>query len=239
MAIESDNIKIPASDGGAFGAYFAKPEGNGPFPAIIVIQEIFGINADMRTKCHELAEQGYYAIAPDLFWRIEPDIELVDSDPEQLQRAFDLYNEFDESLGFADLKTTLGYVRNTKTCTDKAGALGYCLGGKLAYMMAAGTDIDATVGYYGVAIETMLDHAENIENPLILHIAEKDEFVNADAQSQIKTALEDNTNVTIHTYPGMDHAFARDNGMHYNAEAADKANAATKAFFQKHLTTTE
>lgn len=227
-------ISITAHDGGSFQAYIARPE-NTPAPVVIVIQEIFGINQELRDKCHELAAQGYIAVCPDLFWRIEPGIELVDSVPEQLQRAFDLYGQFDVKNGIADLKSTLDQVRKLDGSNGKVGCTGYCLGGKLAFMMATHSDIDASVSYYGVAIETMLDDSANIKAPLLMHIAENDQFVPPEAQAQIKGVLSDNPHVEIHSYPGADHAFARGNGMHYNEAAATLANGRTKTFLKDAL----
>ena len=230
-------IMISSHDGGTFKAYVAMPDTT-PAPAVIMIQEIFGINQEMREKCDALAKQGYIAICPDLFWRIEPGIELVDSIPEQLQRAFDLFGQFDTAHGVEDLKSTLGQIRTHPSCNGKVGTIGYCLGGKLAYMMATHTDIDAAGGYYGVAIETMLDDASHITHPLMLHIAEEDEFVPKDAQEQILSGLADNTHVTHHSYPGVQHAFARGQGMHYDENAATQANERTKTFLENHLRTT-
>lgn len=227
-------ICIPASDNGEFSAYIALPEVM-PAPAIIVIQEIFGVNQELRDKCDSLAKQGYIAICPDLFWRIEPNIQLIDSDEKQLERAFSLFGQFDIETGMDDLKATLSYIRNYDDCNGLVGCTGYCLGGKLAYMMAAQTDINASVSYYGVAIETMLDQAANIIAPLMLHIAEEDEFVNKEAQVQIKGVLSANTQTTIHSYSGANHAFARGNGMHYNKEAADLANQRTHDFLNSAL----
>lgn len=235
MSIETKTITIPAHDGGSFKCYLAKPEGKGPFPEIIMIQEIFGINQEMRDKCDEYAAKGYVTVCPDLFWRIEPDIELVDSDEAQLQRAFELFGEFDVNLGMHDLETTLGYMRFEKVCNKKVGCIGYCLGGKLAYMMAVATDIDATVSYYGVGIENMLDVAERIEKPTLLHIAENDEFVPADAQEAILSGLASNPHVTMHRYEGVNHAFARGQGMHYDEAQAKLANSRTAEFLEKNL----
>lgn len=227
-------VRIPASDGGAFSAYIAMPEVT-PAPAIILIQEIFGVNQEMRDKCDDFAAQGYIAICPDLFWRIEPGIQLVDSVEEQLQHAFDLFGQFDVDAGMQDLETTLGFMRNHGDCNGQVGCVGFCLGGKLAYMMSTRTDVDASASYYGVMIDEMLDQAENITTPLMLHIAEEDEFVPKDAQAKIKEALADHPQVIIHSYEGMDHAFARGNGMHYNAGAATFANTKTAEFFAQNL----
>ena len=237
MSITTKEIKIPAADGGAFMAYIAMPEDaeKQSHPAMVVIQEIFGVNSDMRKKCDAYAEQGYIAICPDLFWRIEPGVQLVDSEESQLNRAFELYDLFDEEKGLTDLKTTLGYIRNMRPCSKKVGAVGYCLGGKLAFMMACHTDVDATVGYYGVAIDTLVDQADGIDSPTMLHIAAEDEFVDKDAQRIMNDTLSQHPHVTLCTYEGVQHAFARYHGMHYDAEAAQLANSRTDTFFQSHL----
>jgi carboxymethylenebutenolidase len=221
-------ISIPAHDGGNFSAYIALPKKT-PAPCVIAIQEIFGVNQEMRDKCDALAAQGYIAVAPDLFWRIEPGIQLVDSVPEQLQRAFNLLGEFDVEKGIDDLKATLGFMRKYTGVDGKVGCVGYCLGGKLAYMMATRSDVDASVAYYGVNIENMLD--EHVGKPLLMHIAEEDQYVSKDAQEKIKAALAKNKNVTIYSYPGVEHAFARGQGMHYDEQAAQLANKRTAEFF--------
>lgn len=228
-------ISITSHDGKSFDAYIARPTDKPNAPVIIVIQEIFGINAELRAKCETLAKLGYIAIAPDLFWRIEPGIDLVDSVPEQLERAFELFGLFDTTLGIEDLRSTLDHAKTLEGSNGKVGCVGYCLGGKLAYMMATQTSVDASVGYYGVMIDQMLDQAKNISKPLMLHIAEKDEFVPPEAQKKIHFALSDNPLVILHDYAGADHAFARGEGMHYKEDAARLANERTTEFFAEHL----
>jgi carboxymethylenebutenolidase len=241
-------ITITATDGsGTFNAYVALPEADEPAPVIIAIQEIFGVNQDMRDKCDELAAQGYIAICPDLFWRIEPGIDLVDSKPAELERAFELFGLFDVDKGMEDLKATLKIARTltpqmtrggeggTPERGNKVGCIGYCLGGKLAYMMAAQTDIDTAISYYGVGIQDMLNNTAAIQNPLLIHIAGEDEFTPKDAQDEISAAFEEMSHVITHRYDGTDHAFARRNGMHYNADAATLANTRTAAFLREAL----
>lgn len=230
----SQNLTITAVDGGTFKAHIVMPEKT-PAPAVILIQEIFGVNAEMREKCDWLADQGYIAICPDLFWRIEPGIDLVDSDPEQLKRAFELFGLFDPQKGVADLKATLKAARNLKGSNGQVGCIGYCLGGKLAYMMATQTDVDAAVSYYGVGIGAMLSDAAKIKKPLLMHIAGHDQFVPAEEQAAIKAAMENVESADVHIYPGLDHAFARGNGMHYNEQAARLANDRTEAFLKQTL----
>ncbi len=227
-------ITIPASNIGEFNAYVALPDAC-PAPAVIVIQEIFGVNQELRDKCDALAERGYLAVCPDLFWRIEPGIELVDSDEAQLQRAFELFGQFDIDAGIDDLKATISHLRSYDACNGVVGCVGYCLGGKLAYKMAADSDINASVGYYGVGIEDMLDQASDVKKPLMLHVAEFDEFVPKEAQEQIKLTLMPNRLITVHSYPGAQHAFARGQGNNFHPEAANLANERTIEFLEAHI----
>lgn len=229
-----NTVEIQAHDGGHFKAHIAMPDKT-PAGAVILIQEIFGINQDMRDKCDQMADLGFIGIAPDLFWRIEPGVELYDSNPEQLQKAFHLFGAFDVALGVKDLKSTLSFLRKNPACNGHVGAAGYCLGGKLAYLLAAESDIDASVSYYGVGLEAMLDKAPAIKKPILLHIAGNDQFVPKDAQEKIIETLNDHDTAEIFHYPGLDHAFARENGMHYNAQAATLANERTATFLSAYL----
>ncbi|HZS83118.1 MAG TPA: dienelactone hydrolase family protein [Stellaceae bacterium] len=227
-------VTIKAADGGSFSGYAAMPAG-GTGAGILVIQEIFGVNKVMRDLVDGFAAQGYVALCPDLFWRQQPGIQLTDKTEAEWARAFELYKGFDEAKGVADLKASLAHLRGLPACTGKVGTVGFCLGGKLAYLMATRSDADCNIGYYGVAIEKALDEAAKITKPLMLHIAEKDEYCPPGAQQQIKAALGRNPRVTIHSYPGMNHAFARVGGQHYDKAAADTANRRSAEFFKAHL----
>jgi len=187
----------------------------------------------MRDLTDWLAGEGYVALCPDLFWRIEPGIDITDKTDAEWKRAFDLFGAFNVDHGVADIAATIRMLR--PMTTGKVGAVGYCLGGQLAYLTACKTDSDASVGYYGVNIQTRLADAEYLKKPLMLHIAGKDEFVNAGAQQEIIDDLRDNPLVTIHQYAEQNHAFARVGGAHYDKQAADEANARTLAFFKKNL----
>jgi len=228
------DVTIRAADGGSFSGYLATPK-SGKGPGILVIQEIFGVNTVMRDIADGFAAQGYAALCPDLFWRQEPGIQITDQTKEEWARAFQLYQGFDEAKGVDDLKATLAHLRKLPACTGKVGAVGYCLGGKLAYLMAARSDAECSVGYYGVGIDKALDEAGKIARPLMLHIAEQDEYCPPAAQQAIKAALGKNARVTIHSYPGVDHAFARNGGEHYDKAAAESANKRTADFFKQHL----
>ncbi len=228
------NITITASDGGSFDGYLASPEQE-PAPGIILIQEIFGVNQVMRDLADELAEKGFLVLCPDLFWRQQPGIQITDHSQAEWDRAFELFQGFDLDLGIADLIATLDRLRALGACTGKVGTVGYCLGGQLAYLLACRSTVDTAVGYYGVRIQDFLDESRNISRPLLLHMANEDQFVPKDAQQAIVSGLGDNPNVTLHRYPGMDHAFARRGGEHYDEEQATRANQRTLEFLNDGL----
>ena len=231
--MSGQDITINGTDG-SFAGYLASPAA-GRGPGIVVVQEIFGVNAAMRAIADEIAASGYFALAPDLFWRLEPGVQLTDKTDAEWQRAFALMNRFDAGLGVKDIQTTITQLRGVAGCTGRVGVVGYCLGGLLAYLAAARTDSDASVGYYGVNIQTMLDEAANIKKPLMLHIAGKDEFVPPEAQKQVMDGLAANPHAATHPYPGMNHAFARPGGKHYDQANAGLANSRTATFFRQHL----
>lgn len=223
------------TEAGAFSGYLALPPG-GRGPGLVVIQEIFGVNDVMRETCDRFAEAGFVALCPDLFWRLEPGIRLSDKIEEELQRAFDLMNRFNPDTGVKDIAATIAHLRGLEACTGKVGAVGYCLGGLLAYLTACHTDVDASVGYYGVGIADQLDQATQIKAPLLLHVAGHDQFVPSGEQKAMHEGLEPNPMVALHDYPEDEHAFARTGGKHYNPVAAETANQRTLDFFRDHLT---
>lgn len=230
----SKTITIKTLDGAAeFAAYCAIPHG-APRGAIVVIQEIFGVNAGIRQKCDKLAAAGYLAIAPDLFWRIEPGIELDPDVPEEMQRGLDLFGQFDQDTGIRDIEATIKAAR-ARVDGGKVGAVGYCLGGRLAYMTAARTDVDASVGYYAVGIDGLLSEKHAIARPLMLHIAGNDGFVSGEVQAAMHAGLDDHPRVTLYDYPGEDHGFATEMGKRRSEAAAELADSRTAAFFAEHI----
>ena len=220
---------------GDFQAYVAKPGSGGKTGAVVVLQEIFGVNAVMRSVTDDLAAAGFLAICPDLFWRIKPGIDITDQTPEEWKQAFDLFGKFDADAGIEDVKATMAAIRTDPGCNGKVGAVGYCLGGKLAFLSATRTESDASVGYYGVGLENLLGEAGNIKKPLMLHIADQDSFQTPQAREAIDAGLKGNALLTLHHYVGRDHAFARVGGEHYDAADAKLANDRTKEFFKKNL----
>lgn len=219
---------------GNFGAWLAEPAGT-PKGAIVVIQEIFGVNPGIRAKCDHWASLGYLGVAPDLFWRIRPDVELDPDVPEQFQEALGLMQKLDQNQAIADIEATIREARSRLPDGGKVGCVGYCLGGRLAFMTATRTDVDASVGYYGVGLEGLMGEKHAIARPLLLHIAGADHFVTPDKQALIHEGLDDHPKVVLHDYPGEDHGFATESGKRRSDAAARLADSRTDAFFAEHV----
>ncbi|WBV44128.1 dienelactone hydrolase family protein [Pseudoroseomonas cervicalis] len=228
-------ITIQASDGtGSFAAYLAMPK-QVPAGAVVMIQEIFGVNHAMRSLSDWVADMGFIAICPDLFWRQEPGVQLTDGSKEEWDRAFALMNGFDQQKGIEDLKATLAAVRVMPGCNGRAGTMGFCLGGRLAFMMATESDADCNISYYGVGIEGLLDGVSRVGKPLLMHIAELDRFVPEDARKKILAGVGGNAQIAAHVYPGVDHAFARMGGHSWDGRAATIANGRTAELLARCL----
>lgn len=229
-----DRIEIKGRNG-SFNAYVARP-GTLPAPAVVVLQEVFGVNADIRQHCDALAGQGFLAVAPDLFWRIEPGVDLSVTSEADWNHAMGLYQAFDRDAGTRDIKDTLDFVARLPECNGKIALLGYCLGGLMTFLTAERYAVDAAVAFHGAETEKYLGDAGGLHAPLLMHLAEEDEFMPKGTQAEIKAALADKPNVTIYSYPGQYHAFSRINSAHYNAEAAALANRRTSEFLRRELT---
>lgn len=227
-------IEIPAFDGRAFAAYIAKPA-NTSAPAIIVCQEIFGVNAAMRQICDDLAAQGYIAICPDLFWRQQPNVELSDKNDADVQKAYALYKDFHLENAIVDLLATLRVARSLTECNGTAGTVGYCLGGLLSYLFLSRSDLECGVSYYGVGIEAHFDAVADIRRPCLLHLGVTDELVPPATQKILQTGLGKNPAIHLQIYENAGHAFARPDGVNYQAEAATLANQRTHDFLAAHL----
>jgi carboxymethylenebutenolidase len=219
---------------GEIPVYVATPDDQTE-AAIIVIPEIFGVNAGIRKKCDDWAALGYVAVAPDIFWRFAPGAELDPDVPEQFQQALGYFGQYDPDLGVQDIEAAIHWLRHVQA-VDKVGVVGFCLGGRMAYMAAARTDIDASVGYYGVMIDQMLGESNAIANPLMLHIPTADHFVGPDAQAAIHAGLDDHAKVVLHDYVGLDHGFAAEMGSRRDDGGATLADQRTRDFFAAHLT---
>jgi carboxymethylenebutenolidase len=227
-------ITIEGQDG-SFEAYVAKPSAL-PAPAVVVLQEVFGVNADIREHCDEIARQGFIAVAPDLYWRQEPGVQLDASSDADWQHAVRLYQEYDRDSGARDVRDAAAVVAGLPDCTGKVGLLGYCFGGLMVFLTAARYGTDAGVAFHGGDTEKYLDEVDGLDAPLLVHLAEEDEFISRDAQAAIKDALARKPNAVVYSYPGQYHAFSRHNGAHYDAGAASLANQRSYDFLRKNLT---
>lgn len=228
------NTEIPTLDGdGMIPAYVARPAST-PRGAIIVQQEIFGVDTGIRTKADGWAARGYLAVAPDSFWRQQPGVELDADKPEEFQQAIGFMMKHDFDLGIRDIEAVIHWIRREEH-VPKVGLVGFCMGGRIAYMVAARTDIDASVGYYGVMIDQMLNEKHAIARPLMLHVPTADGFVPPEAQKAIHEGLDDHPRVTLHDYEGLDHGFAAEIGSRRDEAGAELADSRTAAFFAEHL----
>ena len=225
---------IKSFDGEEFDAYMALPA-SGYGPGIVVLQEIFGVNEYMRSVCDWYASHGFVAICPDLFWRQEPGVQLTDRSEAEWQKAFALYQGLDEVKAVGDSAAAVEFLRKHPVCSGQVGAVGFCLGGNLAWLLSVRFKPDCAVGYYGVSIEKTVGEADGLSSPLMLHIGGKDQYCPPDAQKEIHAALDANPLATIHDYPDQDHAFGRPGGEHYDANAAELANLRTLEFFVRNL----
>jgi carboxymethylenebutenolidase len=231
--MKTQNIRVKLRDG-EMGAYLAMPDRT-PAGAVVAIMEIWGVNDTMRNHAQEFAEAGFICLVPDLFWRQEPGVELSDGKPEDVRKAFDLYYDFDYDLGVRDMEDTVRFLAAMPGCSGKVGAVGYCLGGKLCFLLCCRTDIDCAVAYYGTYIEHSIREAPKLHRPFMLHMALRDRWVQAEVNELLERRLQPNPLVTIHKYPGADHAFARRGGRTYSKPEADRALGLSLGFFREHL----
>jgi carboxymethylenebutenolidase len=228
------NVTIKTNDGGEFSAYLSLPQSaKGKVPGIIMMQQIFGVNAEMRGFTDDFAAQGYVAICPDLYWRQQPGVQLMPGEPGAFDMARGYGAKFDTDKAVDDLKAAVGYLRTHPLCNGKIGTVGYCLGGLLAYLMAARSDAQCNVGYFGVRIEKYIAEAAKVAHPLMLHIPEADRYVPPAAQAIIIAGLEGKA--VLHRYPDADHAFNRVGAASYNAAVTALAYDRTASFLKRHL----
>ena len=229
-----ENQIVVKSPDGTFRAYISRPTSL-PAPAVVVLHEVFGVNADIRASCDELAAQSLIAIAPDLFWRQEPGVDLDVNSEADWQHGLRLYTAFDRDAGARDVMETVRTAVELRESTGKVALLGYCLGGLMVFLTASRYEVDAAVAYHGGETEKYLGEVGSLRAPLLMHLGEEDEFISKTAQAEIKAALAKKPNATVYSYPGQRHAFSRHNGAHYNAAAAALANARTREFLLQQL----
>jgi carboxymethylenebutenolidase len=218
------NITIQANDGsGTFSAYLLEPKQK-PTGVVVLIQEIFGVNQAMRDTAAWVVDMDFIAVCPDLFWRIEPGVDITDKSEAEWKKAFDLFNKFDQAKGIEDLKATVAVARKLPGGNGKVATMGYCLGGRLAFMMAEQSDADANISYYGVGLDNLLGDLGKVTKPLLVHIADADEFFPPEGRAKVVEAVKGHPRIACHVYPKANHAFARVGGVHWDGRAATIAN---------------
>ena len=237
MTVTTRYETIASGDGGEFAAYCAIPE-SGSGPGVLLFQEIFGINDNMRGLAEKLADAGYVTLVPDMFWRIEPRFERKDESG--IGDAFAMVQKFDFEQGVADIQATHAHLLGMAECTGKVGAIGFCLGGGLAFAAATrsrvdGRGPDAAVPYYGSPVNDQLDHVDALECPTMFHYGNNDSFIPEDKIAEVERAVSGKANVVFHRYDAG-HAFSNwDAPSMYQADAAELAWSRTLEFFSQHL----
>lgn len=228
-----DYLTIAVADG-SFQAFVERPAAD-TAPVVIVLHEVFGVNDDIRASCRELADRGFIALAPDLFWRQEPGLALSHWTEAEWQKGLALYQAYDRDRGAQDIADVIHFARALDGASGKVGVMGYCLGGLMTFLTTARHGADASVAYYPGSAEDYLAESDKVETPMIVHLAEQDEFITPAAQTAIHGAFADNPQVEVFAYPGCHHAFARHTGVHFDADAAALANGRTWRFLGERL----
>jgi carboxymethylenebutenolidase len=225
----ADTLEIPTSDGTLDG-YLALPE-QGTGPGMIVIQEIFGVGDYIKSAADRLAQLGYVAFAPDLYWRIEPH-----ATPEDLDEAMQFAQKLDHAKAVQDAVAALDTLRERPEVSGrKAGVLGFCLGGTLAWGVAAHGDPDTAVSYYGSGVPDMLGDAETITCPLLLHFGGADQFIPRERVDAVADFAETRANLECHIQEDAGHAFDNPSPMFHNPDAAARAWEITREFLARTL----
>ena len=201
-------------------------------PGVVVLQEIFGVNASIRKTCDWLASRQFTALAPELYWRSNPGVELAETDYEGARA---IRSKTDDNVASGDASTAIEFLRKHEACTGKVGVVGYCWGGLISYLTAVRHKPDAAVSYYGVGIDRKLDLAKNLSCPLMLHYAGLDQFAGPEVAKQVRETFEHDRRVAVWEYPKAGHAFARPGGEHYDANDAALAESRTLDFFKRNL----
>ncbi|KVH62355.1 carboxymethylenebutenolidase [Burkholderia sp. MSMB1072] len=225
-------IDIPTGND-SFGGYLALPK-RGKGPAVIIIQEIFGVNAHIRSVADQYAADGFVALAPDVFWRTQPRVELT-YDGADRDKGIELMKKTDVGLAVADIGAAADALRARPEVGGKLAAIGYCFGGQLAYRAAATGKLDAAVSYYGGGIHNALDLAGQVKQPILFHYAENDHGIPLTAVDQVKAAFAGHSDASFHVYPGAEHGFNCSDRASYNQRAAALAHGRTLTFLAEHL----
>ncbi|MGA7989525.1 MAG: dienelactone hydrolase family protein [Candidatus Dormiibacterota bacterium] len=228
--------RIRAEDGHEFTGHLVIPDA-GTGAGIIVIQEIFGLTDYIKGVCTRLSGLGYVALAPALYSRIEPDVALDERRPDSLPQAFGMMQRLDVPRAVGDAVAALDHLRTVPEVRDaRAGIIGFCLGGGIAYLVAADADPDVAVCYYGSAIPSALDKADSVRCPVLFEFGDADEYISAEQREAVRVAFAGRPHTEFHVHSGANHAFDNHNAaMFHHPEAAARAWEETKAFLGREF----
>ncbi len=234
------NVQIAAADGGTFGAYVAYPDAP-TAPGLVLGQYICGVNNMMRELADEFARQGFVTVVPDLFWRQQPGVQLNNNpqrpSPADGAMAMQLNAGFDDAAGVGDVRSTADWLSRHQRCVGGVGFLGYCLGGRLALLLAKEPSFTAVVSYYGVDLNRYLGQSIPISQPLLMHFAGADEHVSESERARAREELSPNPKVRIFSYGGCGHQFALPRSANFSQENAALADGRSIAFLKEHFGT--
>jgi carboxymethylenebutenolidase len=229
-----ENIAIKAHDGGTFSGYLSTPA-SGSGPGILVLQEIFGVSAHIRSVVDRWAEEGYVALAPDLFWRLKPGVDLGFS-PDDVKTARELGGRFDIDQGVRDIGDAIAAMKARSEFKGKVGAVGYCLGGRLAFLAAARLGVDAAVSYYGTRMDGHLDEAKSVRCPIMFHFGGKDAAVPPETRDKIRAVFNAHDDAEFYVYADAGHAFNNDRRAEaYDPFPAQLARSRSIGLFRRTL----
>jgi carboxymethylenebutenolidase len=234
MTLSESTELVATRDGGQMPAFVARPpSGNGP--GVVVLHEIFGVTDYIKQRARDLAQLGYVALVPQLYWRLGSDITLPENTPEGLQQAFGFMQRLDQGQAVDDAAAALDHLRTMPASGGKAGVLGFCMGGRLAYQVAAAADPDVLVSYYGSGIASQLQNADRVTAPTIFHFGGDDPYLPVEEAEQISAAFADHPETEAHVHAGAGHAFDNPSPMFHHHQASEEAWPQTAAFLQRHL----
>ncbi len=228
----SNHLQIKSHDGKLFDALYEKAADNNA-PAIVLVQEIFGINHAMKEAARMWTKNGFHVVCPDLFWRQQPNVVLEPQMPGHFEKALALMQGMDPQLALADIGSMLDWLKSTLG-HDRVVVLGYCLGGRLSIQAAMAHPFRCAVSYYGVGLEEVLLTATSATPPSLLHIAGRDQFVPPPARSKILECVKTLPQFEAYIYEECDHAFAREDGDSFVADAAALAEKRSLTFMARH-----
>lgn len=223
-------ISIENPENGNFKGYLSLPT-SGKGPGLVMLQEIFGVNSSMRATADHFAKKGYTVLVPDLFWRLDPGVQLS-YEGEGLKKAFEYFQRYDVQQGVTDVGYAIETLRAHTACSKKVGLLGFCLGGKLAYIAAASYKVDVAVSFYGVGIDNHLDLAASIRCPVQMHFGDKDEGISMEHVARVKNVFKNRADAEIQIYKEAGHAFYNRTRPSYDSDAAMLADERTLAFLE-------